>query len=338
MPYGTAYVNQVLGDASPRTRSPAAQRRKNGAEAVALDASSLSLRSVLEEPGRPLFYWAAARQPESVPRTDGVDVIGVDDLTTAGGSRASEDDVEAVWGVRSVEDQKSTSSIVGDDERTRVTPCTSQPYQWIVSLLMRFPNDQLYKGSGSIVLIGGGDARTRVVLTCAHNLYSVRNGGYAVEVTVTPAKDGASAPYGSYTVKPVDFKVAPEYLSSEDKRFDYAAIFLTAGPTNKFGFGYAALGDDELKGRIVETAGYSADKPDGTMWLSGGLVTAVDAVRFYYTNDTMGGASGSPVWTWATHNFVLVGIHGLGHTTFNSCRRLDKALIDRVITWSEEYK
>jgi glutamyl endopeptidase len=77
----------------------------------------------------------------------------------------------------------------------------------------------------------------------------------------------------------------------------------------------------------MRTRGYPGDKPR-TQWLSTGLVNATTDHQLFYTNDTIGGMSGSPVFrtgeqpgcgrTACAAAIHTEGVHGSGlHGAYN---------------------
>ncbi|XP_013390759.1 uncharacterized protein LOC106159115 isoform X2 [Lingula anatina] len=238
----------------------------------------------------------------------------------------------------STDSEFTAENVIAADERLRVTPCTSQPYRWICYLEITTVTGLTYKGTGFFnTMLGPG--KPGLILTCAHNLYIHNHGGYAKKIRVYPGRDMGNTPYGHFTVYPECFKVPDAWLESKSPEYDYGALFVTDPnliPKAVYGFGYRLLDDSDLEKRVITIAGYPGDKPDGTLWVAGGTIGRVLPYAVHYDNDTEGGQSGSPVWTWDKYNWMVVGIHGYGGSMRNSARRLTADLVRQVYAWSED--
>ena len=181
-------------------------------------------------------------------------------------------------------------SICGKDERVQVDPMTSPPYQWICYLWIKSTSgNEWHFGSGFKIHLPGVN-RTAIV-TAGHCTYV--DGAYADKIIVTFPGHPATH------VDPKDLFAAPEFIKSGSPDHDYGLILLPEPGTSDDGFGWSAIvADEELKDRIVTNCGYPADKDRGTMWITGGKITRYTTNMIFYMNDTMGGQSGSPVYTW----------------------------------------
>ncbi|XP_013382637.1 uncharacterized protein LOC106153305 [Lingula anatina] len=234
-------------------------------------------------------------------------------------------------------------SIVQGDERIHITPCTSQPYRWVCYLVMTASDGKKFAGTGAFTSMISG--KGGLILTAGHNLYMHTHGGYVKYLDIYPGLDGRSAPLGAYRVYPTHFRVSQNYVNNKIASEDYGAILLPASYVDynqdEFGFGYSIIDDVNLLNQVTSLAGYPNDKPIGSLHLGGGRVQAVSDRRIFYDTDTAKGQSGSPVWMWNRHHFVLVGIHLKGvpeEGGYNSARRITKDLVAQVQQWTREIK
>ena len=62
----------------------------------------------------------------------------------------------------------------------------------------------------------------------------------------------------------------------------------------------------------MTNCGYPGDKPLNTLWITGGEIERHSDLRLFYTNDTAGGQSGSPVYTWYGDYWTVIGVHCYG--------------------------
>ena len=209
--------------------------------------------------------------------------------------------------------------VCGKDERVQVNPMTSPPYKWICYLLIESVNGQWYKGSGFKIHLP--DVNHTAVVTSGHCTYV--EGQYANQIIVIFPEEQA-VPVG-----PNDIYASPEYIATSDEDHDYGLILLPG--TSYDGFGWSAIiPDEELNNRLVTNCGYPGDKPERTMWVTGGPIETCTAKRIWYMNDTMGGQSGSPVYTWYGGYWTVVAVHSYGGCP-NSAPRFTVEMISRFL-------
>ena len=160
--------------------------------------------------------------------------------------------------------------ICDKDRRVKVDPNTSPPYSWIAILTGSI-------GSCTAFMVNVPRVQKQVVLTARRCLDGL------------PATDSVTLSFPGkelVTVRSDQIFLSP---SSSD---DYAIIVLDlpAGSTSSEGFGYNVISpDSEVINRLVSITGYPGEKPQGTMWTSGGIISKVDTSRLYYRIDTTGG-------------------------------------------------
>ena len=222
-------------------------------------------------------------------------------------------------------------SIYGKDERVQVDPMISPPYKWICYLWIKSTSGQWYFGSGFKIHLPGVN-RTAIV-TAGHCTYV--DSAYAAKIIVKFPRHPTTEVY------PNDLFVAPEYESSRSPDHDYGLILLPKLGNSDDGFGWSAIvADEELKDRIVTNCGYPGDKDRGTMWITGGKICGYTANSISYRNDTMGGQSGSPVYTWHDGYWTVIGVHSRGAYSRgaysrgacpNSATRFTKEMISRFL-------
>ena len=138
--------------------------------------------------------------------------------------------------------------------------------------------------------------KKQVVLTARHCLDEIPSIG-----TVTLCFPGKQP----VTVRKKQIFIPP--ASSED----YGAIILPTGLSDGFGYNAVAL-DSELRSAHLTITGYPGNKPQGTMWTSGGKLSRVTNSKLFYRMDTTHGQSGSPVYMRWNRYWMVVGIHTNG--------------------------
>ena len=69
------------------------------------------------------------------------------------------------------------------------------------------------------------------------------------------------------------------------------------------------------------------------MWATGGAICGIKSIdRLFYTNDTCGGQSGSPIYTWIKGHMTAVGIHthGSNHAQYKSGCRIRYNMMEKI--------
>ena len=235
--------------------------------------------------------------------------------------------------VRAKVDYKIMESIIGTDDRVRVTNNEVYPWRCICSLLITAQNGSQWIGTGWLVA-------PRLVLTAGHCVYMADEGGWASQIEVIPGRDGESRPFGSALAR--DFRSVSGWTQSNDSDYDYGAILLPAD--KRYGeqlgwFGYAARADDYLRALTLNLAGYPGDggktATDGPQWFHSRTVKDVMEKQISYEIDTYGGQSGAPVWEMTSDGSRYgVAIHTWGTTVSNGGTRITGELFDNIVLWA----
>ncbi|MGV1004990.1 MAG: trypsin-like serine peptidase [Candidatus Nanopelagicales bacterium] len=230
-------------------------------------------------------------------------------------------------------DSVMLESIIGTDERRRVTNTTEYPWRCICSLLITASTGAVYLGTAWLVA-------PRLLLTAGHCVYMADEGGWVRQIEVIPGRDAANRPYGSAVAS--DFRSVTGWTRDGDSEYDYAGIILPDG--NRFGdqlgwFGYASRADDYLEGITVNVSGYPGDggpaHADGTQWFDSRTIDEVDDRQVHYVADTYGGQSGAPVWeTTSDGSRYGVAIHTFGTSVQNGGTRITGDVFDNIVAWA----
>lgn len=222
-------------------------------------------------------------------------------------------------------------SVIGTDERKKVTSFTSSPIKENVAIKVEWKNSE---GNYEGYVASGVMVSKDTVLTAAHVVYDEGRKKIAERITVY------SGLYGNIirgSAKGIKTYVLKGYTSTLDSKYDLAAIKLDTNLgslTGSLGItSTIALGDK------IATAGYPDDKTDRTnssdlkyyMWRSTGKIMNLDKYRVYYDADTSGGQSGSGVWDVKSNK--LVAIHTNGGKTFNFETRITPQYLDYIKYW-----
>lgn len=222
-----------------------------------------------------------------------------------------------------------TRSIIGEDDRWRITNTTNRHYRAVVSLRMQFPDtgNAWYGCTGWMV-------SQRVVMTAGHCIHSSTHGGWATTVQAWPGRNGNSKPYG--VASSTDLYSVRAWTRYQNAKHDYGAIRLDVPLGFSTGtFGYGWINSTTYAGRTYNVTGYPGDKPSHTMWTDRGNITRVETERLFYTIDTFSGQSGSPVADMnvcASCPATVHAIHTTGSATENGSTRITPTKMN-VIRW-----
>jgi glutamyl endopeptidase len=230
-------------------------------------------------------------------------------------------------------------TVIGVDERTRITATAQYPWRMIAALQLTPRPPSTARFIGTAWFIG-----RRTLLTAGHCVYSDSDfGGWIGSVGVSPGRDGANFPFG--TVSATRFSTLDKWKSEADADYDVGCIHIEEPLGDRVGwFNITSLSDADLQNRLLNVSGYPGDRGGGTeQYHHANRVLHPSARRIYYDIDTYGGQSGAPAWVQedAASEAIAVGVHayGVGGTpsslniTANSAPRLTPSLIATIKGW-----
>jgi len=246
--------------------------------------------------------------------------------------------------------QFKPESVIGSDNRTRITNTTVFPWNTHCFLMSDFPAEPQsigpnWGGTGCIV-------SPHMVLTCGHNVYDFDTKSWVQLVSIVPGQkqdfEGGEIvqPYGSRTSS--DYRLNPDFMDTGDSEDDYGAVFFDEPISEINTYMPLEFSSSLSTGDTVYLAGYPAKVHEGTLseetdswalWEASGSISYVTSRYIDYTVDTSGGDSGGPV---RKRNGLLdsdriVAVHSSGATTVNTGPRLgshNQALITEWMQWT----
>ncbi|MBI1757008.1 MAG: hypothetical protein HYR64_07875 [Fimbriimonas ginsengisoli] len=222
-------------------------------------------------------------------------------------------------------------SVIGTDDRVRVTPTYGYPWRTMCKVRMQFPNGAQYVGSA--VMVGPMHA-----LTAGHCVYSAADGGWAQWMEVIPAFDyGWYKPYGSAWASYFRTYTGWTVYGSPDHDFSLITLDRRIGDTVGWqGYGYW----DDLMWAWSYIGGYPADRDyGGDLYYHWGYVQYETSYRTFYQIDTFGGDSGAGVfWYPGGYGPYVHTVHAYGATTINGQpmnggTRLDYSKFNSIQYW-----
>ena len=227
-------------------------------------------------------------------------------------------------------------SIIGPDNRFRITATTTYPHRAVVLITFDPPGpgtSRLHR------LVDKPEHDNRRPLPRCGRLRHVLS---SLHLQNLSGPERHPAPFGSCTAASLHSVVG--WVNSGSEQFDYGAIRLNCNVGGQTGwFGWWCQ-DASLNGLFTRVSGYPGDKPL-TQWQSTDSVRVTQPRQIFYQNDTVGGNSGGPVWQNRSsaalfcHGVCAMGIHAYGlhgaipHSTNNHGTRITQARHNNFCFW-----
>jgi len=218
-----------------------------------------------------------------------------------------------------------TQQVIGTDDRIQESVPGTYPWEAIVYLTTN-------QGQCTGFMLSRD-----VVVTAGHCVYE---GGWVTSYTAVPGKVGSSNPYGSCSGGIADVWTNSTWISSGSADADYGLIKLTCDIGNTVGwFGWWYNEGETLTGTYLYVEGYPADKPYATMWWDSDPVSSQSATRLFYSIDTAGGQSGSPIYHYNSttaglcSGWCVTGIHKGATGSQNHGTRFNSTVMSFINYW-----
>lgn len=218
--------------------------------------------------------------------------------------------------------------VLGRDDRVRILrPFERVPFRQICFLDIRSRNGQRMRGTGWL-------ANEDTVITAGHCVFD--RAGYVRSVGVFAGLDGSR---NAASVRATRAFASPQWERSFDSALDYGALKLAEPIGRQLGFfNIGVLSPRSAVSRIVNVAGYSADKPGRQLWTHADAVVSANRNELFYRIDTYPGASGSPVvFINRGGEPFAIGIHNRGGSNSNMATRINNDLTGpQIRQWMQE--
>lgn len=261
----------------------------------------------------------------------------------SGGVRRSEHrQVEALWGDQA--QRVIHADHAGDqmpDDRAVVTDIGVKPWRPLSCLSLVFATrsgDQEVMGSGILIA-------PNVILTAAHNLYSLRTRAFVksayAHVGTDQGRHGATTRIRRVEICPGYSDFGPDDIQryrhdfgvakvESDALMDWSGEFIDVA-------NQTPLPDDELARSVLNVAGYPVDAGPAKLHYHFGqpLSGTINATNFRYRMDTTQGQSGGPVFRFiaASGQVSYAGVHVGGDARGNIARRYNAGMQTKLREW-----
>lgn len=212
-----------------------------------------------------------------------------------------------------------TKSIIGSDERTKVTSTTTFPYSAICYIRITFPDGVVFIGSAWMYW-------SDIAITAGHCVYDSNHGGWASTIEVIPGANGSSKPFG--TAWSSTMHTSTKWINDGNHEYDYALLELNTQIGNSTGYFGTHYTFWSLKNKGVTVTGYPGEYYR-EQWTMSGKIKRSSIRKVYYEIDTTGGQSGCPVyWHTSKYGYQSVAIHAYGGSSENSGTRITSSMFD----------
>ncbi|MBQ8358211.1 MAG: trypsin-like serine protease [Clostridia bacterium] len=208
----------------------------------------------------------------------------------------------------------TTYSVIGSDERTKVTNTKNWPYSAICCFGTEYTNKdgELKESGGTAWMIG-----SNLAVTAAHCIYDRASGNDKSIIGFWPGKKGegngffnSHNPFGNIAVTKIKYPV--NYQTNSDVKYDWAVLVLAENIGDETGWFSYSFRQSYPTNQTYTITGYPFDDAVDKyyMYTASGIVCTGDAdehaTTYYHEIDTESGQSGAPMYD---SDYVVYGIH-----------------------------
>lgn len=225
-------------------------------------------------------------------------------------------------------------TIIGPDNRTKVTNTTEYPYNAIAMIETQHPNGKYYQCTGFFI-----DDNT--VVTAAHCIYDTYLNRWFNRAYIYPGYDGLRYPYVGTTSTTFHVSTSwisvnppsPDHLYLSDTPKDYGVIKVENGfaPTHGIGM-FTIRSTNHEVGEQVNVTGYPTDRIG--MWKALGYIRNLDTYRIDHDADAVKGNSGSPIFNSKRGFLAVIGVNSAESSNMNHGPRIVGYTLSNLTYWS----
>ena len=233
-------------------------------------------------------------------------------------------------GVASFGHRPIAETVHGIDNRVQIKTTAKHPWRMNCSLLITARDNSRWVGTAWFI-------SPRTLVTAGHCVFIKNSGnpnqdGWVKSIQVMPGRNGSNLPYGAVTSS--IFWTVRGWAETGDENYDYGAIIIPTDLGSQVGmYGFAALPDAQLIGKLAHISGYPGDKPAGTQWYDKHAIASVNPSKVHSDIDTAGGQSGAAVYMERQGKRIGIAVHAYGGPTTNSGTRISAPVYANLVSW-----
>lgn len=207
-------------------------------------------------------------------------------------------------------------SIIGADDRWKVTNTNQYPYSTIARITVEYQDGSEACGTGTMI-------NRRLLATAGHVLIN-SNGSSPKSIKMQFGQNGSYVYYETDSFSSYIYRTG--YESDRPIEGDYGFIVFNDNSVSSI-TGFMGIATEPSKSEKLYTAGYPGDLGYYYMYAASGNIVSMNDDLIYHDMDTQPGQSGSPVYIMGTDGYpYLVAMHSSGAKTVNIARRLEPEL------------
>lgn len=228
-------------------------------------------------------------------------------------------------------------SVIGSDDRVRISPTTTAPNRQIAYLEYSTPDGTRSRCSGFMI----GEWALATAGHCVFNR-DPNHGEFdwmpMPSYTAFVAVDGDNLNYGYCGVS--DLMSVTGWTSSGSVEYDYGAVLLNCGVGAASGWFGLQWKSGSHTGDPARVTGYPGEYTPPTMWTHNGDILGTANRRLFYGIDTTGGQSGAPVAESCSGGSCAFAVHAYGvpdsGAVTNSGTRVTEDVFDNYVYWASQ--
>lgn len=209
-----------------------------------------------------------------------------------------------------------TYSIIGTDDRWKITNTSQYPYTTIARITVEYQDGTAACGTGAMI-------NSRLLATAGHVLIN-SNGSHPKSIRMQFGQNGSYVYYDTSSISSYIYRTG--YETNRPTEADYGFVVFKDNTVSSITGHMGIVTSPSISDKLY-TAGYPGAMGYYYMYAATGNIVSMTDDLIYHDMDTQPGQSGSPVYIIGTNGYpYLVAMHSSGAGTVNIARRLEPEL------------